>query len=138
MLLVTVAGNPPPHRDLDTGAEEKVVHAVFGPEPSSSLTHLRQPDPDTGLSQLPAHAIVRFDCHGSLVHYDPFQSGLVLVERDNDHDQEQQHSEYRTDSDRLERVRLRPAMLSVASLEHAFAEKPLPVAEGAGAIVPSG
>lgn len=134
MLLVTVERNPAPHRDLNTAAEEKVIHHVFGPESSPSLTHLRQPDPDTVLSQLPTHSFVHFACHGTSVDYDPSQSGLVLVERENDCDQEQQNSEHRNDSDPSEQGRLLPAMLSVANLEQAFAENPLPVAEGAGAV----
>jgi hypothetical protein len=75
MLLVTMKSNPPPHKDLDTRYEEEVVHDVFG----QSVTHLRQPDPDSVLESLPDHSFVHFACHGFSSVNNPAQNGLLLV-----------------------------------------------------------
>lgn len=118
MLLVTVP-NSPLYHDLDTRAEEKAIQSVFGnmlaPNDSVDLTHLREPSPAKVLEQLPHHAFVHFACHGMLVERDPSQSGLILVDTDGN-------------------GRKIPAMLSVARLEEVFAENPLQVAGGVGAL----
>jgi CHAT domain-containing protein len=162
MLLVTVAQNPPPHHDLDTAAEEKVIHDIFGPESFSStaggpsfLTHLSQPDPAAVLSQLSSHAFVHFACHGASVAYDPSQSGLLLVERYKEQQQQPQDRDGNENNEEGADVanangqydvarpgnrrppewdKWLPAMLTITNLERAFAEKPLSVADGAGTV----
>jgi len=115
------------------------------PVPSPLLTHLPQPDPDSVLDNLPNHAFVHFACHGTSVRYNPFQSGLVLVERvkrGEEHDQDGTAAKRRKavkvkkegGKKRPELDQQRPAMLTVARLERAFAENPLAVADGAGAL----
>ncbi|RSL72550.1 hypothetical protein CEP53_000987 [Fusarium sp. AF-6] len=118
MLLVTVSHNPPYH-ELDTSAEEKVIKRVFEGGPGladlASFTHLREPDPEKVLEQLPKHAFVHFACHGVSIDHDPSQSGLILVGTDDN-------------------GRTIPAKLTVGRLEQMFIEKPLEVAEGVGTL----
>ncbi|KAK5991726.1 hypothetical protein PT974_07760 [Cladobotryum mycophilum] len=79
MLLVTMSSNPPPHHNLNTAREERVVQEVFG----DSMEHLSHPSTDKVLQKLPGHSVVHFACHGSSISYDPSRSGLLLAKDGN-------------------------------------------------------
>lgn len=76
MLLVTMSNNPYPHHKLATEHEEKVIGRVFSDE---MLLHLKHPDPEAVLKEIPSHSFVHFACHGASISTDPSKSGLLLV-----------------------------------------------------------
>ena len=76
VLLVTMARNPEPYRDLNVTHEEEAVRTAFG-ENAEVLSH---PTPKEVLERLPKFQIVHFACHGLSESSDVSKSGLLLLE----------------------------------------------------------